>query len=80
MRRHAGAHCPIGHSFVSAPARTVQDEQREQNEEQLLRVISVNGFRVVIAKVRPVSKRVHLTGPDAERALLTLARCGWTSL
>ena len=76
MKKHAGANCPVGHSYVaSIGPKTIADE----NAEQLERIISVNRLEVKVSKVSCTGKRVTLSGKDAKRCAAILSRCGWAT-
>ena len=68
---------PVSSRFERSEATA---EAIATNETQLARIIAVNKFRVTVAFVRPLEKRVRLTGPDAGRALAVLIRNGWTEM
>lgn len=75
MNKHAGANCPVGHSYVaSIGPKTIADE----NAEQIERVIAVNRLNVEVSKVGYTGKVVTLSGKDAKRCKTILERCGWT--
>jgi hypothetical protein len=78
--KHAGSNCPVGHAFHAPKAERANDATATANEEQLTRIIQVNGFRVRIDRVKCFSKQVFLSGPDADRAMRVLGRCGWTKI
>ena len=82
MSRAALANAPVGSPYVARVpvSRSANVHQEEANAEQLSRILTFNAFTVKVLRVRPLSKRVLLSGRDAARAMKTLARNGWTAL
>ena len=69
--KHAGANCPVGHSFYAMPSI------RCDEDDQFTRVIKVNRFAIEVVRISARNKTAIISGRDAARAAAVLKRCGW---